>query len=186
MTASPHTPDIRTIGTAREAAAAWRQALAGDTSSSPAHSPEWFEVIRTAYGHDPQYLTAQDENGRTAVLPSFVVRCPVLGTVVTSMPFLDTGGPCGGSAHLATLLVRHLVEEARRIGARSVELRCTEPVDVGETPLQHKVNLVLGLTDADALWRKLDKTVRNQVRKAERAGLTVETGGVDKLDEFYT
>ena len=31
------------------------------------------------------------------------------------------------------------------------------------------------------LWRRLDKSVRNQVRKAERAGLTVDAGGAEKL-----
>jgi len=40
--------------------------------------------------------------------------------------------------------------------------------------------------DASTLWRQLDRGVRNQVRKAERAGLSVEFGGTEKLDEFYT
>ena len=35
------------------------------------------------------------------------------------------------------------------------------------------------------LWGQLDRSVRNQVRKAERAGLSVEFGGVEMLDEFY-
>ena len=35
------------------------------------------------------------------------------------------------------------------------------------------------------MWRRFDKSVRNQIRKAERAGLTVEYGGGDSLAAFY-
>src|SRR5262249_44811223 len=50
----------------------------------------------------------------------------------------------------------------------------------------HKVNLVLPLPgSSDDLWRQLSGKVRNQVRKAEKSGLTVELGGSEKLEEFY-
>src|SRR6185369_10200078 len=39
--------------------------------------------------------------------------------------------------------------------------------------------------DADCLWHRLDKDVRYQVRKAERAGLAVEAGGAEQLASFY-
>jgi FemAB-related protein (PEP-CTERM system-associated) len=52
--------------------------------------------------------------------------------------------------------------------------------------LDHKVNLTLPLpAHADRLWKQLDGGVRNQVRKAERSGLSVEWGGGEKLDAFY-
>ena len=178
--------NVQTIG-APVGAAVWKRALAdGRSHATSAHSPEWFEVIRGAYRHDPLYLSAQDEEGHTAVLPAFIVRRPIGGTVVTSMPFLDAGGPCGGSTSLAALLVSRLVEEAGRIGARSVELRCAAPLEIAATPAEHKVNMTLTLpSDADVLWRRLDKSVRNQVRKAERAGLSIDVGGIEKLSDFY-
>ena len=69
-----------------------------------AHSAEWAAVIRRAYGHAPLYLAAEDAAGRAGVLPAFVVRRPVGGTVVTSMPFLDGGGPCSSSFGLGDAL----------------------------------------------------------------------------------
>jgi serine/alanine adding enzyme len=175
------------IGVAPQSAAVWNQTLHDVQShATPAHSPEWFEVIRGAYGHDPLYLSAEDGDGHTAVLPAFIVRRPIVGTVVTSMPFLDSGGPCGASASLAGLLVGRLIEEAGRIGARSVELRCVEPLPIAQAPVERKVNMTLTLpTDADVLWRRLDKTVRNQVRKAARSGLAIEVGGREMLADFY-
>jgi FemAB-related protein (PEP-CTERM system-associated) len=38
---------------------------------------------------------------------------------------------------------------------------------------------------AGELWDDLDPKVRNQVRKADKAGLTVHWGGPDLLDPFY-
>jgi FemAB-related protein (PEP-CTERM system-associated) len=102
------------------------------------------------------------------------------------MPFLDGGGPCACSPALATSLATRLLAEADREGASVVELRCAQRLEIAWQPAEHKVNMVLPLpADAEALWRQLDRSVRNQVRKAERSGLAVEFGGAERLDEFY-
>jgi FemAB-related protein (PEP-CTERM system-associated) len=166
---------------------AWQRLAGAMSQSLLAHSPEWATVIRQGYGHDPLYLTAEDDAGGLGLLPAFIVRRPLVGTIVTSMPFLDGGGPCACSATLATGLVRHLLDEARREGAGVVELRCAQRLDIAWEPIEHKVNMVLPLpADAATLWGQLDRSVRNQVRKAERAGLSVEFGGIEMLDEFYS
>lgn len=151
-----------------------------------AHAPEWCTVIRQAYGHDPLYLTAEDDDGPAGLLPAFIIRRPLFGAVVSSMPFLDAGGPCCASASLGDALVERLIGEAQRAGARAVELRCTQKLGSAWQATEHKVNLTLALpADADRLWRRLDRSVRSQVRKAERSGLWVEFGGVEKLACFY-
>lgn len=172
--------------TAEAAADAWHRLAGAMSPSHLAHSPEWATVIRQGYGHDPLYLSAEDDAGGLGLLPAFIVRRPLVGTIVTSMPFLDGGGPCACSTTLATSLVKHLLDEARREGAGVVELRCAERLEIAWEPMEHKVNMVLPLpADPGTLWRQLDRSVRNQVRKAERAGLSVEFGGTEKLDEFY-
>ncbi len=151
-----------------------------------AFAPQWYSVIGRAYGHRPLYLRGEDADGGGAILPAFSIRHWLLGTVVTSMPFLDAGGPCGNSQGLIRALVDSLVVEADKLGAGQVELRCTSPADLPTQPSIEKVTLTLPLPrDADRLWRGLDPKVRNQVRKAERAGLSVESGGIEHLDEFY-
>ncbi len=178
--------DVRVSRSAPDTAGTWRQVVDEFSQSNLGHSPEWFTVIRSAYGHDPLYLSAEDGEGRHGVLPAFVVRRPVLGTVVTSMPFLDSGGPCASSVGLAHLLVEQLIGQAHRVGARVVELRCTERLALAAQPMEQKVNLALDLpADSDRLWRQLDARIRNQVRKAERSGLSVEFGRMEKLAAFY-
>jgi FemAB-related protein (PEP-CTERM system-associated) len=54
-------------------------------------------------------------------------------------------------------------------------------------PRQHKLALTRSLPDSiDALWQSLDKKVRNQVRKGQKEGLTVEFGGRSLVDDFYS
>jgi FemAB-related protein (PEP-CTERM system-associated) len=169
-----------------DAGGTWRRVVEESPGASLAHAPEWLPIIQRAYGHDPFYLSAEDDQGRRGVLPAFVVRRPFFGTVVTSMPFLDSGGPCASSPVLARILIEHLIAEARGIGARSIELRCSERVDVGARPAEHKVNMTLPIpADVDRLWHQLDKDVRYQIRKAERSGLTIESGGAEHLTAFY-
>ena len=174
------------IRTSVDAGITWRHVVEASPDGNLAHAPEWLPIIQRSYGHDPFYLTAEDDEGGRAVLPAFVVRRPFFGAVVTSMPFLDSGGPCGSSPALKRLLIEHLIAEARRIGARSIELRSSERLDIGGRPAEHKVNMTLPLPgEVDPLWRQLDKDVRNQIRKAERSGLTIESGGVERLSAFY-
>jgi FemAB-related protein (PEP-CTERM system-associated) len=164
----------------------WPRAAGAASPSHLAHAPEWATVIPQGYGHDPLYLDAEDDAGGCGFLPAFIVRRPFVGTIVTSMPFLDGGGPCAGSTALATSLVDQLLAEAEREGARFVELRCAQRLEIAWQPAEHKVNMVLPLpADDETLWRQLDRSVRNQVRKAGRAGLSVEFGGTERLDEFY-
>jgi FemAB-related protein (PEP-CTERM system-associated) len=151
-----------------------------------AHAPEWFGAIQKAYGHAPLYLQAEDVDGELAVLPAFLIRRPLFGTVAASMPFLDGGGPCGTTRDLIHIAGHSLIEEAARLGARSVELRSTVELDLSVPALKNKVNLVLSLPrDAGTLWGRLDAKVRNQVRRAERSGLSVEFGHYKMLDAFY-
>jgi serine/alanine adding enzyme len=162
------------------------QAVAGLAGARLAHAPEWLAVIRGAYGHEPLYLSAEDGRGGRALLPAFVVRRPLGGTVVSSMPFLDGGGPCGSSPEMEDALVARLLEESQRLGAATVEIRCAQRLALAGDPMVHKVNLTLPLPpDAGRLWARLDGSVRNQVRKAEKAGLSVTLGGVEQLDAFY-
>jgi FemAB-related protein (PEP-CTERM system-associated) len=166
--------------------AEWDDVVRHSAAAHLAGASAWYATIQRAYGHLPLYLYAEDGPESPMVLPAFLVRRPLLGVVVTSMPFLDAGGPCGGSGRLADTLIDHLIAEAQRQGANQVELRCTSPINLPLEASLQKVSLVLPLpSDADRLWRGLDPKVRNQIRKAERSGLTVEVGGIELLDEFY-
>ena len=185
----PHADDRSEASILRQVTPAdgqWREIARGVSGSTLAHAPEWYTVIRRAYGHDPLYYAAEDETGGRGMLPAFVVRRPMFGTVVTSMPFLDSGGPCASSTVLAGRLIECLISHAGRLGARAVEVRSTGRLPIAVDPAMHKVTLVLDLDrDPDRLWRHLDRDVRSKVRRAERRGLSIEFGGAENLIDFY-
>ncbi len=186
LTIPVHRSGGPTIQSVTTTAGAWQDAVSELNQSNIAHAPEWFTAIRQAYGHEPLYLSAETEDGRPGLLPAFVIRRPLLGAIVTSMPFLDTGGPCSSSAALANLLVDRLIGEARRVGATAVELRCTAPLALPCQPMNNKVNMTLDLpADPDLLWRQINGSLRTQIRKAERSGLSIDCGGGDNLTAFY-
>lgn len=164
----------------------WHTAVQDLNEANLAQSPHWHTVISKTYRHTPIYLTAQSASGNVAILPAFLLRSRLFGTVVTSMPFLDSGGPCSSSSDLTRLLTNTLIEEARQIGADFVEFRCSVPMELPVEPVTEKTSLLLPLTsNPESLWKTLDSKVRNQIRKAEREGISFEFGGLDKLQEFY-
>src|SRR6266487_1571868 len=52
---------------------------------------------------------------------------------------------------------------------------------------RHKVTMILELEPSvETQWKGFDPKLRNQVRKAEKSGLWIQTGGKELLDDFYT
>jgi len=72
-------------------------------------------------------------------------------------------------------------------GADCIELRHRAPMFEEEGLLrQDKVTLMLDISsDSENLWKTLSSKVRNQVRKAEKSGLSTRLGGAELLEEFY-
>jgi FemAB-related protein (PEP-CTERM system-associated) len=71
--------------------------------------------------------------------------------------------------------------------APSIELRQGPSSGLGLPPLGSKVSVMLPLAgEPEAMWKRLDAKVRNQVRKATSSGLTPAWCGIEGLDDFYT
>jgi FemAB-related protein (PEP-CTERM system-associated) len=120
------------------------------------------------------------------VLPLVVMRSRLFGRFVISLPFLNEGGLLADDEQVDSSLVEAAVDVARGAGADYLELRHTRRHSPKLAPRGHKVAMTLALRDTtDAQWQGLDRKVRNQVRKGEKSGLTVVSGGVELLDDFY-
>src|SRR5262245_16557941 len=179
----PPDSKVQVLGCQSDVEGTWSTLMDQMGDANVAQSPRWYTAIHQAYGHTPLYLQAENSAGQVAILPSFLIRSRLFGTVVTSMPFLDAGGPCSSSPALGRLLLASLTEEAAHHGAGILELRCTVPADLPVASTGDKVNLFLPLPrDPGHLWGQLNTKVRNQVRKAERSGLIVEFGGSEAMD----
>lgn len=156
-----------------------------DASRDPAgyHAWGWRRVFANAFGHEPVYLIARREGAIAGVLPLVHIRSLLFGNSLTSLPFLNYGGVIAETPEAAGALIAEAREEARARKCDHVELRHVERQFPALPCKAHKVAMHLPL--ADGMWDRLDRKVRNQIRKAEKSGLTVERGGEELVGDFY-
>jgi len=101
------------------------------------------------------------------------------------MPFVNYGGPLG-SEEAVRALAAEAVALADREGVKLLELRSRGPLPL-DLPVSHrKVTVVLDLVpgDAEATFKRFDAKLRSQVRRPQKAGVTVAFGR-DQLAPFY-
>lgn len=177
-------PGPTTVRPAVEAdARAWDAFVTARQPGCSYHLWAWRQVFVTAFGHECVYLVAREGDVIAGTLPLVFIRSRVFGRSLTSLPFLNYGGVLATTEAVARVLLEAARAESARLRCRHVELRHVSRRFPDVPCRQHKVTMLLDL--APGLWERLDRKVRNQVRKAEKSALTVARGGPELLDEFY-
>src|SRR5262249_12462458 len=150
--------------------------------------PGWLAVLRSGLRHDVYALEA-DRGGLTCgYLPLAYVRSLLFGRFLVSLPYLNTAGALADDDATRAALIDGAVRLADALKVRHLELRHEQPVGhpAFNGLLTGKVHMRLPLpASAEALWDGLSAKVRNQVRKAEKSGLTPVWGGLELLSPFY-
>jgi FemAB-related protein (PEP-CTERM system-associated) len=163
----------------------WDAFVDGHRAGTTYHRSEWRSIFSDTLRLETLYLGVRRDSELRGVLP--LVRVPGLlsGPSFVSLPFVNYGGIVAADADASAALLRRIDAFVPAESARSVELRHTSR----ETTLPartHKVAMLRRLEPTlEAAWTALDRKVRNQVRKAERSGLTVHVGGTANLGAFY-
>jgi len=150
------------------------------------HLPVWGSMVERIFGHRSMYLAARDGASVVGVLPMTLVRSRVFGDKLVSQAFANYGGPLSHDLDVQCGLLDEAVRLAKEVKCRHVEFRCMHPLPYPLDTRADKVTCLLTLpADPATLWNSLDCKVRNQVRKAEKAGLVTTEGGAEHLDAFY-
>ena len=167
--------------------AQWDRYVVGHPDASVYHLSAWAGVIQRVFGHRTQYFAALDGKRLVGILPLVLFHSPLFGRFAVSMPFVNYGGVVADSDEAREALLAAAVAHVRAVGSTYLELRHQRRCCPDLQARVHKVAMVLGLeVTVEEQWRVLDRKVRNQVRKAEKEGLQVETGGAELLDAFYS
>lgn len=162
----------------RGAAEEWDDFVRAQRGATHAHRYGWRRVVQAALGHECRYLCARDATGALdGVLPLVRVRSRLLGHYLVSMPVLDSGGPLG-SADAVRALASHAVCLARRDGVRLLELRCRveQPLDLPASSRGHATVLDVVPHDPAGTVERLPASLRDRIRRARQAGVTVRIG----------
>lgn len=156
------------------------------------HDPRWLTVLRDGLKHRPIVLLARNERKSGAIqgyLPLALVKSRLFGKFLVSLPYLNRAGIVASNDRVAADLFHEAVQLAGQLDVDYLELRHHNQLVVHDAVTHEKadkVRMVLDLpADAETLWKDLSAKVRNQVRKGDKAGLTIKWGGCDLLDAFY-
>jgi FemAB-related protein (PEP-CTERM system-associated) len=164
----------------------WDEYVQRHPEATVYHLAAWGDLLRAVYGHRSTQLAVLDEGRVVGVLPLVFFRTLLFGRFATSMPFVNYGGVVADSPAIEDLLRSSAVELTRQAGGSYLELRHARRRFPNTPCLEHKVAMVLTLEPSvEAQWGVLDRKLRNQVRKAEKSGLTVRTGGAELLGPFH-
>lgn len=164
----------------------WDAYLAQHEKASFFHLWAYQRVISKTFKHRPYYLVALQGEVIQGLLPLFALKSWLFGRFFVSLPFVDYGGICANDEATTYSLVQAAIRMARQQNIHSIELRHQHPNVLRLQSILNKINLVKPLHfDPEKVWKALNAKVRNQVRKAVNSGLTFESGGPDKLGDFY-
>jgi len=165
---------------------AWDEYVYHCLEASHCHLSGWRRVVERGYGHRSFYLWAR-ENGETkGVLPLISMGGLFFSRSLVSMPFLDDGGICTEDDHVRTALYQQAVQMCEEYKVDILDLRHRQSNSLSLPPLGSKATLTLQLdSNPDQMWKRFDAKLRNQVRKAQKSGLTASWSGIDGLPDFY-
>jgi FemAB-related protein (PEP-CTERM system-associated) len=166
----------------------WDSYVQTHPAASNYHRYAWRDVIEASFQHKSYYLAARDNsNGVVGVLPLVLMQSRLFGCFLVSQPFFNYGGLLCDNREIGDALLAQARTLSKEHGAEHVELRHTDPWP-GDLPTKkHKVCMSLDLAeDAEAQWQGFNAKLRNQIRKAEKSGLTTMVGGKELLEDFYT
>jgi FemAB-related protein (PEP-CTERM system-associated) len=166
--------------------AEWDSYVGNHPAGTVDHLWRWREIFEGVFRHENVYLVARRGNTIAGVLPLVRFQSKLFGRFLVSLPFLNYGGVLASDAAATQALVAHAAALGREFGASHVELRHRSRQTPDLSYRQHKLALTRSLAQSsEELWSKVDRKVRNQVRKAQKDGLTTAIGGEELVDQFY-
>jgi serine/alanine adding enzyme len=164
-------------------ALAWDRFVAGQPSATGYHEWGWRAVLAGTFNHEAIYLAAWHAHDIVGVLPLIRIHSRLFGDSLTSLPFVNYGGVLAASDRVAQELLAAAAAIAADRRCAHVELRHVERRFADAPFKHHKVAMRLPLQPD--MWERLDRKVRNQIRKGQKSSLIVEEGGAELLDAFY-
>jgi FemAB-related protein (PEP-CTERM system-associated) len=165
----------------------WDQYVESHPEGSIDHLWRWRDVFSCVFDHESTYLVARREGAVAGLLPLVHFRSRLFGRFLVSVPFLNYGGVLASDVAAGDALIAEAHQLARRSGASHIELRHTSRQFASLPCRAHKLKLTRPLPSTpEALWSAVDRKVRNQVRKAQKDGLTAQTGHSELISDFYT
>lgn len=165
--------------------AEWDAYVRGREAGAIFHRRGWDEAF--AVYRLPVVRLAAVRDGRVVgVLPLVRQKSLAFGDRLVSLPWFDAAGLIAETEADGQALLQAAQARAAAAGVSDLEIRQQGESALSPHVRRDKVLMRLDLPpDPEALWGGLKAKVRNQVRKGEKSGLAIETGGAELLPDFF-
>lgn len=183
-----HASTVQRIEMVSRGTDGWDAFVESRPDASGWHRSAWLEVIEDIFGHECQRWVAYDGAGAIrGVLPVVRLRSRLFGDFGVSLPFVNSGGALVEDASTRIALMEAAGAYARELGMQHIEFRDLVELDGAWPERSDKVIMSRPLPEStDALWSELNTKMRTRIRRPQkREGITVDSGRLDALDDFY-
>jgi CelD/BcsL family acetyltransferase involved in cellulose biosynthesis len=174
----------------------WDRFVDQHPDSTAYHLSAWGEILQRSYRFEPMYLALEGPGGEiSGILPLVYGRGPLSGARVVSLPArIQVAGPLGRSSDVEVALLGAACEIVRSGKASRLQLRSRREgyehvlPDLAARRAWPTWRMELP-SDPDAFWERFtgrSKSLRRNVRKAQRSGVSVREGSSSgDLRRFY-
>lgn len=188
MIASSKTSVLSIVSSRDEAL--WDAYVAQHEEASAYHQFAWLKAVNAAYGHSLLGVIAKcSESGHViGIFPAILMKIPLVGKHICSLPYCDVGYGLADNHSVLTEMHQFLIEQLQQVSGRKLEIRNVKHLSSSTDNFQNKkVRMLLSLPESsEALIASFKSKLRSQIRKAEKNGLTFETGtSSDLINDFY-
>src|SRR4051794_28600113 len=101
--------------TYRQRLPAWADFVRASGRSQLSYDPAWLSVLEQGLGHVPYVLEAEEDHEVKGILPLALVRSPLFGKFLVSMPYVNYGGVISQDVEIMRLLAERAIELAERL-----------------------------------------------------------------------
>jgi FemAB-related protein (PEP-CTERM system-associated) len=164
----------------------WDEFIMSSTDGTFGHLSGWTKVYEL-YGYKSFPIAVIDDSDNIrGVLPLFLMKDIIGKKFLISNPFLSYGGICADDENIKKSLILKAQEIAVENNVEYCEIRQLAGTIDNLPSKKDFVAMFLSLEKGeDFIWKNtLEATVRNQIRKAVKSGLIVDSGE-KYFDDFY-
>ena len=153
----------------------WQDYVINNPKAYFYHSIEWKKIIESYYGFKSCWLVAEENNKITGILPLFLGKSIFFGKILIPVPHATYGSICADSKQAELSLIEKAKEIAKKEKVSYLELRQFEKLDTDMPVTAENFDFLLALSkNHDDIWsNKLQKEVRNLIRKAVKSGIKI-------------
>jgi serine/alanine adding enzyme len=166
---------------------AWDHFVTDHPDASVYHFSIWRQIVHRAFGKEWYVVGVHHEGKVLGGIPLVHMKSPLFGNFLVSMPYANYGGLIIENESLARPILNAAIKLGQELKVKHIELRHLKNYFPELPARMEKVSMWLPLPQtSEDLFNSFKPKLRSQIRKGEKNGLSVQDGGGELLDEFYT